>query len=48
MENQATVDPRVLFEFKSIGLNHEGVENMICQAKTEIESVVKKNQNEEV
>jgi len=48
LENQATIDPRVLFEFKPIGLRQEGGENSINQAKAEIELVVMTSQNEEV
>ena len=44
VENQATVDSRVLFKFKPIGLKHEGGEHRIHQAKAEIGLVVKKNE----
>ena len=46
-KNKATIDSRVLFQFKAIGLSHEGGENRIHQAKAEIGLVVTKNPNQE-
>jgi len=47
VENQATIYPGVLFEFKPTGLIHKGAGKGICQAKAKIELVVTENPNQE-